>query len=327
MNHNGDIAVAKRLIDAAKDAGADAVKFQTWITELIVTEDSASADYQQQNTGKQSQYELLKALELSHDQFIQLKDYAHQVGIWFLSTPDEEVSAEFLLSNGMELIKVGSGELTNLPFLDFLARKRLPMIVSTGMATMQEVESAVTTIQEAGTIDLSLLHCVSNYPADPADCNLRAMATMRKEFGLPVGYSDHTMGNEICLAAVALGATIIEKHLTLDRTMDGPDHGCSSEPAEFAELVKGIRDIESAMGDGVKQPVSCELATRKVVRKEIVAKRDMRIGEILQISDLTLKRGNGEGLGSDQFENVIGKCVIEAIPENALVLPSKLSVT
>ena len=188
VNHNGDITIAKQLIDAVKEIGADAVKFQTWVTELIVTEDSSSAAYQETNTGTQSQFELLKSLELSHSEFSEMRNYAKSVGVHFLSTPDEEVSARFLIDDGLDLIKVGSGELTNLPFLDFLAREGLPMIISTGMATLDEVSRAVETIRNAGNDDLTLLHCVSNYPADPSECNLRAMITMREAFGLAVGY-------------------------------------------------------------------------------------------------------------------------------------------
>jgi len=325
VNHNGDIQIAKQLIDAAQSAGADAVKFQTWVTELIVTEDSASAAYQEANTGTGSQFELLKSLELSHLQFAELKSYAESIGIWFLSTPDEEVSARFLIDQGMKFIKVGSGELTNLPFLDFLAREGLPMIISTGMSTLDEVSKAVATIQNTGNTELSLLHCVSNYPADPSECNLRAMDTMRDQFRLPIGYSDHTMGNEMCLAAVAMGASIIEKHLTLDQGMEGPDHLCSSEPKDFAEMVKSIRNIESGLGDGVKRPTASEMETRKVVRKEIVTARDLAIGQVLEMSDLALKRGNGEGVGSEKIDEILGKTIKNPISQNCLILPGNLN--
>lgn len=319
VNHNGSVHLAKKLIDAAKEAGADIVKFQTWITDLIVTEESSSAAYQEENTGTESQYELLKSLELAHDDFVELKKYAEAEGIAFLSTPDEEVSARFLIDNGMEMIKVGSGELTNLPFLDFLAKERLPMIISTGMSDMKEVSRAVATIRATGLEDLSILHCVSNYPADPAECNLQAMLTMQREFQCPVGYSDHTMGNEICFAAVAMGARVIEKHLTLDRSMDGPDHMCSADPDEFKELVIGIRKIESSLGDGVKRPAPSEMATRNVVRKEIVAAKDINIGQTVTMSDLALKRGNGDGIGADQIDTIVGKVARSRIVANAVV--------
>ncbi|MGJ8672983.1 N-acetylneuraminate synthase [Rubritalea sp.] len=320
VNHNGDIELAKELIIAAKNAGADVVKFQTWVTELIVTEESLSADYQEVNTGSKSQFDLLKSLELTHDQFSELQEFAELMGIHFLSTPDEEVSARFLIDRGMGLIKVGSGELTNLPFLDFLAKERLPMIVSTGMATLAEVERAVSVIEASGQRDICLLHCVSNYPADPAECNLRAMQTMREHFECPIGYSDHTMGSEMCFAAVAMGAQVIEKHLTLDRSMDGPDHLCSSEPDEFADLVRGIRKIESGIGDGIKRPSSSELATRKVVRKEVVAARDILAGEVIRMGDIALKRGSGKGIGAEHLEAIIGKVTTSKIGKNSLIL-------
>jgi len=319
VNHNGDVARAKKLIDAAKTSGADAVKFQTWITELIVTEDSASAEYQEANTGAKSQFSLLKDLELSHQEFTELKEYAEAIGVGFLSTPDEEVSAEFLVNLGIPLLKIGSGELTNLPFLDFLAGKGLPMILSTGMATLDEVAHAVKTIEDAGNLDLTLLHCVSNYPAAYAECNLHAMETMRKAFGYPVGYSDHTMGNEMCLAAVAMGATVIEKHLTLDRTMAGPDHRCSSEPAEFKQMVNAIRNVEAGMGDGIKRPVESELATRKVVRKEIVADGNFPEGYVLKMKDLALKRGNGQGLNPEKIPEVVGRVLVCDVYENQVI--------
>lgn len=326
VNHNGDVRLAKELIVAAKEAGADAVKFQTWITELIVTEDSAAASYQEANTGVKSQYELLKSLELKHEDFVDLKAYAEEVGILFLSTPDEEVSADFLVDLGIDLIKVGSGELTNLPFIHFLAGKNLPMILSTGMATLAEVKSAVDTVKKAGVKELTLLHCVSNYPADPTECNLRAMATMRESFGCGIGYSDHTMGIEMCIAAVALGAEVIEKHLTLSNKMEGPDHLCSSEPAEFAQMVKSIRNVESGMGDGVKRPTASELETKKVVNKEIVAKRGLTQGEVIKIEDLSLKRGNGSGLSADHLGQVIGKVLKKSVAEDEVILIADVEV-
>lgn len=307
VNHDGDINLAKKLIDAAKEAGADAVKFQTWVTELLVTEDSRSAEYQQNNTGVESQFELLKSLELSHEDFAQLKQYAEAQDILFLSTPDEEVSAQFLVDLGMPLIKVGSGELTNLPFLHFLSAKGLPMIISTGMSNMDEVKTAVETIHSTGNQDLTILHCVSNYPAPPEECNLRAMQTMAKKFNCPVGYSDHTTGIDICLAAVAMGATVIEKHITLDCAMAGPDHSCSTEPAEFAQMVQSIRKIEQSLGDGIKRPTPSELETKKIVRKEIMAAKDLKTGDILKLSDLCLKRSNGSGIPAEHIHEIIGR--------------------
>jgi len=238
VNHNGELSLAKDLIRAAHEAGADAVKFQTWVTEDIVTRDSASADYQQNNTDEESQYQLLKNLELPRAAFVELKEYPEEVGILFLSTPDDSGSAEFLVELGMPLLKTGSGELTNLPFLGELAAYGLPMIVSTGMSTLEEVRVAVELIQKHNAEPLTLLHCVSNYPADPAECNLKAMDTMARELGVMVGYSDHTMGIAVPIGAVARGARVIEKHLTLDRGMEGPDHLCSADPDEFRVMME-----------------------------------------------------------------------------------------
>ncbi len=317
VNHNGDIDLAKRLIEAAHRAGADAVKFQTWITELLVTENSASAAYQEQNTGITSQFKLLKDLELPHSAFVALKEHAAQVGIEFLSTPDEETSAAFLAHLGVRLIKVGSGELTNLSFLDHLARYGLPMIISTGMATLDEVRNAVNTIKAAGNSDITILHCVSSYPAHPAECNLRAMDTLSETFGLPVGFSDHTDGYEMCIAAVARGARVIEKHLTLDRTMSGPDHSCSLEPQEFGEMVRMIRNVEVGLGDGIKRPTASELTTKAVVRKEILAASDLPAGTKLGLPHLVLRRSGGTGLGADSLPVVLGKTTTRAISANS----------
>lgn len=306
VNHNGEIALARDLVDAAYEARADAVKFQTWVTEEIVTKDSRAADYQEANAGIRSQYALLKQLELPQAAFREVKDYAKKRGILFLSTPDDSTSARFLAEMGMPLLKVGSGELTNLPFLSELAAYHLPMIVSTGMATMEEVRAAVDVIRDAGDPPLALLHCVSNYPASPEECNLRAMDAMAEAFQVPVGFSDHTMGQAIAAAAVARGACILEKHLTLDTAMEGPDHACSLDPAAFRNLVETIRAVEAALGDGVKAPSPSEQKTREVVRKEAVAARDLPAGHRLLPGDIALKRAGGGGLPPAQVTNLYG---------------------
>ncbi len=324
VNHNGDLNLAKELILAAHKVGADAVKFQTWVTEDIVTRDSASADYQQNNTAEESQFQLLKDLELPHAAFGELKVYAEEVGIMFLSTPDDSGSAEFLVKLGMPLLKTGSGELTNLPFLAELAAYGLPMIVSTGMSTLEEVRVAVELIQKHNNEPLTLLHCVSNYPADPAECNLKAMDTMARELEVTVGYSDHTMGIAVPIAAVARGARVIEKHLTLDRGMEGPDHLCSADPTEFRAMMEGIRDVEAALGDGVKRPMPSELKTLEVVRKEVVAGRNLPEGHVIEARDFALKRGSGRGLDPGLLETTYGKKLVrdvkadEAITEDLL---------
>jgi len=307
VNHNGDVELAKRLVDAALEAGADAVKFQTWLTEKVMTLDAPMAEYQIHNLGKhQSQFAMAKELELSYDQFRKIKAHADRQGILFLSTPDEEDSADFLEQLGVPLFKIGSGEVTNSPYLQYVARKGRPVILSTGMSNLGEVEAAVRTMEEVGNRQLVLLHCVSNYPADPSSCNLRAMDTLTTAFGYPVGFSDHTNGIEVPVGAVARGACVIEKHITLDKTLTGPDHRASLEPREFADMVHAIRTIESALGDGIKRPVPSEIETKKVVQKSIVAARPMRAGEEIALPDLLLRRTAG-GLPPAYLSLVIGR--------------------
>lgn len=315
VNHNGDVGLARELIRAARRAGADAVKFQTWITEKLVTRTAPSAAYQQRNCDAVDQFDMLKRLELSQAQFRDLKACAEAEGILFLSTPDEEESAAFLVSLGVPLLKIGSGEVTNLPYLDFLARQRLPLILSTGMATLGEVECAVDTIRYAGAPGLALLHCVTDYPAQPADCNLRAMATLRQAFACPVGYSDHTLGCELACAAVALGACIIEKHFTLDCSLPGPDHRASITPTALAALVSGVRKVEAALGDGVKRPAAVENANRSIVRKSIVVARDLPVGHVLTRDDLVLRRSPA-GLPPSALAVVCGRTL--RVPLEAL---------
>ncbi len=319
VNHNGEIELAKRLVDAAREANADAVKFQTWVTEKLIATDAAMAEYQKQNLGReQRQFEMLKRLEFTHDQFRELKAYAEHSSILFLSTPDEEESADFLERMGMPVFKIGSGEVTNLPYLHHVALKMKPIILSTGMSTLGEVEAAVRTMEEAGNQRLALLHCVSDYPAQACDCNLRAMDTLASAFGYPVGFSDHTLGIDIAVAAVARGACVLEKHLTLDQTMPGPDHSASLDPAEFASMVRAIREIESALGDGVKKPAPSEFETKKVVQKAIVAARPVRIGEVLAERDLALKRTSG-GLVPAYLPLIIGRCADRDIEVNCTI--------
>lgn len=324
VNHNGDPALARRLIAAAKQAGADAVKFQTWITEKLVTPEARMADYQVANTGRtESQFDMLKRLELSQAQFVDLKAECERQGILFLSTPDEQDSADFLERLGVPLFKIGSGEVTNLPYLHYVARKRRPVILSTGMSTLDEVRTAVRALEAEGLRELVLLHCVSQYPAEPADCNLRAMDTLRETFGCPVGFSDHTMSPEIPLAAVARGACVIEKHLTLDRGLPGPDHQASLEPDDFSAMVRGIRMVEAALGDGVKRPTAAELETRKVVQRSIVAGRALSAGHRLQLSDLALLRATG-GLPPSELEAIAGRVLRVARSAGELIAPEHL---
>lgn len=307
VNHNGRMDLALKLCDAAKAAGADAVKFQTWVTEKIISPDTQKADYQKANTGdEQSQYEMLKALELGYKEFETIKKYCDSIGITFLSTGDTPEDIDFLLGLGMPLVKIGSGDITNIPLLRHIGACGKPVILSTGMSTMEMVKRAYLTLQEAGARDITVLHCTTNYPCPPQEVNLRAMLTMEKELGCPVGYSDHTLGTEVPVAAVALGASVIEKHLTLDSHMEGPDHAASMEPAAFGEMCRQIRAIEQALGTGVKEPNESEKAISGVVLKRIVAARDIAAGEILSEENLAFKRAP-EGMSVDLWDQVCGK--------------------
>lgn len=306
VNHNGKLDLALKLCDAAKDAGVDAVKFQTWKTENIVTASARQAAYQTANTGKEeSQYDMLKNLELSYDHFRCIQDYCKKIGIDFLSTPDEEESLQFLVSLGLPFIKVGSGEVTNIPYLRKIGTCKKPVILSTGMSTLAQVATAYDTLLKAGAAEVSLLHCTTNYPCPMDEVNLQAMVTLRNAFKCKVGYSDHTMGTEIPVAAAALGAEIIEKHYTLDRTMDGPDHKASLEPAELKLMVQQIRNIEAALGDGIKKPNKSEAENAKVVQKSILAKKTIKKGETLTEENLTVKRA-GTGIPASLWDAVVG---------------------
>jgi N-acetylneuraminate synthase/N,N'-diacetyllegionaminate synthase len=314
VNHNGDVGLAHQLVDTAADAGVDAVKFQTWITDSVVAASAPLAGYQAANLGDTGldQRRMLAQLELSRSDFEELQRHADARDVLFLSTPDEEESSDFLESLGVPMFKIGSGEVTNLPYLRHLGRKRKPVILSTGMATLDEVGRALDVLREAGTSDVVLLHCVSLYPAPPEDANLRAMQTMRDAFGVPVGFSDHTMGRDVAVAAVALGACVLEKHVTLSRDMDGPDHRASLEPGELAELVAAVRDVESALGDGDKRPVAAELETRAVVRRRIIASRALAAGTVIEADDVKLLRA-AVGLEAELLDDLIGRRALRDI--------------
>lgn len=308
VNHNGQLDLALKLCDAAKEAGVDCVKFQTWKTENICTASAAMAAYQKENiqTEAASQFEMLKRLELSYDHFEYIKQYCEKIGIDFLSTPDEEESLEFLMNRlQLPLIKIGSGEVTNIPYLRKMASYGKPIILSTGMSNIAQVATAYDTLMKAGAPSIALLHCTTNYPCPIDEVNLRAMQTLKNAFKCKVGYSDHTMGIEVPIAAVAMGAEIIEKHFTLDRTMDGPDHKASLEPAELKQMVQSIRNIEQALGDGIKRPNKSEEANAKVVQKSILAKRPIKKGETLAEDNLTVKRA-GAGISSVHWDVVVG---------------------
>ncbi len=306
VNHNGDPALARRLVDAAAECGADAVKFQTFTVDALLTREAPKAGYQVETTGaEESQREMLARLELGADRLAELRDRAAKHGLIFFSAPFDEASADALEALDVALYKVPSGEITNLPLLRHVAAKGRPVILSTGMATLEEVEQAVAAIRAAGDPPLALLHCLSAYPAPVEEVNLRAMDSLASRFGCPVGFSDHTLGIDVAVAATARGATIIEKHLTLDKTLPGPDHRASLGPAEFNAMVRAIRAVESALGDGVKRPMPSEVDTRRVARKSLVAARVLRAGERVAAGDVASKRP-GTGISPAELPRVLG---------------------
>lgn len=307
VNHNGDIKLAKRMVELAARAGAHAVKFQSFRSEGLVLEDAPQARYQMANTGRdESQLSMLKRLELSAEAHHELVEFCREKGILFLSTPFEEDSLDLLDSLDVPAFKVSSGDLTNLPFLTKVAGKGRPIILSTGMATLGEVETALRAIQATGNQQTVLLHCVSNYPSHPHETNLRAMQTLSTAFQVPVGYSDHTMGITVTLAAVAMGATVIEKHFTFNRSLPGPDQPASLEPDELAALVREVQVVQSAMGTGVKWPSDAELETAKVARKSIVTAVDIPADTVLESGMVTFKRP-GTGIGPALLDLLLGR--------------------
>lgn len=305
VNHNGDIALAYKMIDEALKAGVDCIKFQTFKSENLVSTYAPKADYQKQTTGVGSQIEMLKKLELSYSDFIELKEYCDKVGICFISTPFDVDSIIFLNELNIPFWKIPSGEVTNLPYLIEIAKTAKPVVMSTGMCDIEEIRLAVDVLKEYGTKEIKLLHCNTEYPTPYEDVNLYAMNAMRETFGYEVGYSDHTKGIEVPVAAVALGATIIEKHFTLDNNMEGPDHKASLAPDELAKMVESIRNIEKSLGSGIKKPSKSEEKNKIIARKSIVAKTDIRVGEVLSEDNITVKRP-GNGISPMDWYSIIG---------------------
>lgn len=319
INHNGQMSYAKKLIDVAKDAGADAVKFQTFNTEELVTQSAQKADYQKEAGGSgESQYDMLKRLELKKGDFIELARYSKKRGITFLSTPFDKESVDLLDAIGMPVFKIGSGEITNFPLLTYTARKGKPIIISTGMATLPEIEEALKILRKQGAKNTILLHCVSSYPARIEDINLKVMETLKRAFRLPIGFSDHTLGLTASIAAVALGACVIEKHFTLDKKLPGPDHRASLEPNELKQMIRAIRDVEKAMGNGKKRPTKDEEVNKKAVRRSIIAKADILEGTIITEEILAVKRP-GTGITSRYIERVVGRIARKNIRRNELI--------
>ena len=319
VNHNGDYDLAKQLVEQAAAAGADYVKFQTFIAEKAVSSFAPKAEYQKEATGaSESQYEMVKRLELSFQAFEKLNQYCQQQNIAFLSTAFDLESIAFLESLAPSVWKIPSGEITNLPYLLKIAATKKKIILSTGMCTLQEVEQAVRVLQDNGSGEITLLHCTTQYPTPFSDVNLKAMLTLKREFGLPVGYSDHTNGIEVAIAAAALGAVVIEKHFTLDRTLPGPDHKASLEPVQLQAMVSAIRNVEAAMGDGIKAPAESERSNLAVARKSIVASRHIDKGETLSEENITTKRP-GTGLSPMLWFEVLGTRAVRDFEKDELI--------
>jgi N-acetylneuraminate synthase/N,N'-diacetyllegionaminate synthase len=322
VNHNGDVELAERLVDAAAAACADAVKFQSFRAEAVASAGAPKAAYQRAATGEEeSQQEMLRALELSAETHRRLQRRAQEHGLLFLSTPFDAASADLLEELGVPAFKVASPDLTNLPFLEYLAAKGRPLIVSTGMAELSEVEAALAALARVGATDVVLLQCVSSYPAPAAEQNLRTIPALAARFGVPVGFSDHTTGGAAALAAVALGACLLEKHFTLDRTLPGPDHAASLEPAELAGLVRDVREVEAALGDGVKRPTPAERENRELVRRSLAAAVDLPAGTLLERSMLTALRP-GTGIAPSRIDEVVGRRLRRSVAGGELLDPA-----
>lgn len=319
VNHNGSLDTALALVEQAREAHADCVKFQTFIAENAISRQAGKAAYQKKTTGGDtSQLDMVKKLELPFGAFLKLKERCDQIGITFLSTPFDLESIAFLNTLNMPFWKIPSGEITNLPYLMAIAKTGKPVVMSTGMCEVEEIQAAIEVLRANGTPKITLLHCNTEYPTPYTDVNLRAMAAMRDHFGLEVGYSDHTPGIEVPIAAAALGAAVIEKHFTLDRNMEGPDHKASLEPEELKAMVAGIRHVEMALGDGVKRPSPSERKNMDIARKSIVARRAIRRGELLTEENLTAKRP-GSGISPMRWFEVVGTQAVRDFAEDELI--------
>jgi N-acetylneuraminate synthase len=322
VNHNGDIDLAKKLVVEAAAAGADLVKFQTFLAKKIVSSTAPKAEYQKRTTDScESQFEMIQKLELSRESHEVLIEECRRQGIGFFSTAFDPESFDMLLDLGcVDLIKIPSGEITNLALLRYMTRLGKPVLLSTGMANLGEVEAAIQVIEASGTPRhlITILHCTTEYPTPMEDVNLRAMLSMKQAFGVAVGYSDHTPGIEVAIAAVALGATVIEKHFTLDRSLAGPDHKASLEPHELKAMVKAIRNIEVALGDGVKQPSRSELKNKPIARKSIVARHEIKAGELFSEENLAAKRP-GTGISPMCWDEIIGKIARRSFAVDELI--------
>lgn len=321
VNHNGSLEFAKKLVDVACAAGADAVKFQTFKADKLVSKTAQKAEYQKQTTdAAESQYDMIKKLELSEDMHHELIAYCNTKNILFLSTPFDHDSINLLNSFGMEVFKIPSGEITNLPYLRHVGSLGKKLILSTGMADLGEIEDALDVLTSAGTLkdNITVLHATTEYPCPINEVNLRAMQTIARAFDIKVGYSDHTNGIEISIAAAAMGATVIEKHFTLDQTMEGPDHKASLEPDKLVAMVKAIRNIEKALGSGIKKPSPSETKNMSIARKSIVASRPIQKGEMLNSHNMTIKRP-GNGINPMQWDEILGSVAFKDYQKDELI--------
>jgi N,N'-diacetyllegionaminate synthase len=320
VNHNGDIEIAKNMINAAVGFNADAIKFQTFHADKVVVRSAEKAKYQKETTNSyESQFDMLRKLELCESQHYELIAYCQKKGILFLSTPFDFTSIDFLQSINISMWKIPSGEITNLPYLVRIAQTGKPVILSTGMSTLEEVKNAVEILRRNGSGEITVLHCNTEYPTPYEDVNLNAMLTMQRELEVKVGYSDHTPGIEVPIAAVAMGAVVIEKHFTLDKKMEGPDHKASLEPGEFVAMVKAIRNIEKALGNSEKKPSSSETKNIVIARKSIVAQRDIKKGENFTEDNITVKRP-GNGISPMKWFEVLEKTAIKDFVEDELIV-------
>ncbi len=319
VNHNGSLDLAKKLVDKAKESGADCIKFQTFVSGNLVSKNTNKADYQRKQANiYETQLEMLRKLELSFEDFIGLKKYCKDKGISFVSTAFDLESVDFLNQLDMPFWKIPSGEITNLPYLIKIANTHKPIIMSTGMSTLEEIEDAMKVLYDNGANNITILHCTTEYPAPYNEVNLKSIGTLRKKFSLNVGYSDHTKGIEIPIAAAAMGATVIEKHFTLDRNMEGPDHKASLEPDELKSMVTAIRNVECAIGNGIKKPSESEMKNITIVRKSIIAKTDIKKGDIFTEDNITVKRP-GNGISPMKWFEILGQESIRDFIEDELI--------
>lgn len=319
VNHNGSFEIAKMMVDAANEAGVDYVKFQTFNPNKLVSKYAEKAEYQKETTGSdETQLQMLQKLTLTEDNFLSLRDYCKEVGIGFISTPFDLDSIAFLETFDMDFWKVPSGEITNLPYLEAIAKTKRKVVMSTGMCDMAEIQDAIEVLEKNGTSEIALLHCNTQYPTPYEHVNLGAMNTIKDTLHKEIGYSDHTQGIEVPIAAVAMGAMVIEKHFTLNKNMKGPDHKASLNPVELKQMVTAIRNIEQAIGNGLKKPSSSELANKAIARKSIVASRNIKQGELLSEENLTTKRP-GTGISPMKWYEVIGKVALRDFAEDEII--------